>query len=120
MCNTCSGSSGCESSTTCVSKEIQYFDRSSCISDLLREPVPVRCLFREKSGVLEAERLQIKCQFFIMNLPLFRETEEFPFPAAFLAAVIVAVHMFPSTLGFRGIPDNLRVRTDQSVLSPAL
>ena len=119
MGNTCSCCRGCEGSAACVSKKIQHFDRSSGISDLLREPVPVCCLFRKKTGMFETKRLQVECKFFIMNLPLFRETEEFPFSTAFLTAVIVTIHMFPAAFCLRSIPDYLRIRTDQSVLSPA-
>ena len=120
MCNTCSGSSGCESSTTCVSKEIQYFDRSSCISDLLREPVPVRCLLREKAGVFEAERFQAEGQVFIVDLPLLRQMEKLPFSAALAASVIMAVFLFPARIFFFRVPDDLRVWSYQKVISPPL
>ena len=84
---TCCGS--CQGSTTCIRKKIQNPDFTTCMFDLVREPVPVCCLFREKSGVFKVKRLQIKCQIFIMDLPLLWQVEEFPFTAAFFATVVV-------------------------------
>ena len=50
------GCCGCESGTACIGKKIQYFYRASGVADLIAEPVPVGSLFREKSGMFEAER----------------------------------------------------------------
>ena len=57
MCNACSCCSSGKGSATGVGEEVQHFDRASGFTDLVTEPVPVSCLFREKTGVLEAERL---------------------------------------------------------------
>ena len=55
-----------------------------------------------------------------MNLPLLWETEELPFTAALFAAVIMPVHLFPTAVLLRRIPDDLRIRTDQQIITPAL
>ena len=55
-----------------------------------------------------------------MNLPLLRETEKFPFAAAFFASVIVSISGFPSLVCLWSVPDDLRVRTNQDIISPSL
>ena len=47
-----------------------------------------------------------------MDLPLLWQVEEFPFAAAFFAAVVVTVHVLPATVLLRSIPDDLRIRAD--------
>ena len=118
MCHLCTGCSRRECGAACIGEEIQHFYRTSCIADLIREPFPVRRLFREQSGVFEIERLQVKGQIFIMNLPLLREIEELPFSTAFFAAVIVRIPVLPSFLCLRGIPDHLRIRAHKEILPP--
>ena len=54
-----------------------------------------------------------------MDLPLLRQTEEFPFTAAFFAAVVMAVHVLPSLVDARGIPDHLGIRAHKDVVAPA-
>ena len=120
MGNLCAGSSRCKSCTSCVGKKIQYFDRTSCIADLVTKPVPVDCLLRKQSGMLEAEWFQVEGEMFIMEIPLLRKIKKLPFAAALFAAVIMCVHVFPAPAYLWGIPDNLRIRTDQGVFAPAL
>lgn len=62
----------------------------------------------------------MKGQLAVVNAPLLRKVEEFPFSAALFAAVIVAIRMLPSAVIFWGIPDDLRVRTYQKIVAPAL
>ena len=59
------------------------------------EPVPVCRLLREETGVLETEWLQVECELFVIYGPLLWQTEEFPFPAALIASVIVTVEFIP-------------------------
>ena len=119
MSDMCAGSGCCKCSSAGVGKQVQNFDRASGIADLITEPVPVRCLFREETGMFKAEWFQVECQFFVMDLPLLWKIEEFPFATAFFAAVVVTVHMLPVFFLFRGIPDDLRVRAYQCVITPA-
>ena len=109
----------CQRGPSGVGKKIEHFYGASGALDLFREPVPVGGLLREKTGVLEAEGLQIKGKRAVMNLPLFGKTEKLPFTAAFFAAVVVAVPVFPSSVFPRRIPDDLGIRTDQNIISPA-
>ena len=43
--------------------------------------------------------------------------EEFPLASALAAAVIMAVHLFPALVVSGGVPDNLRVRAHQQVIT---
>ena len=108
------GSAGCscsQSSAAGIGKKIQHLDRASRIADLFTEPVPVHSLLREKSCMLEAERLQIKSKVLVMKLPLMRQIKELPLTAATAASVIMSVHMLPATVFAGSIPDYLRVGT---------
>ena len=120
MCDLCSGSRRGQCSSAGVCKEVQDFDRTSGMPDLFGEPVPVCRLLGKQPRVFETERFQIKSQRTVVDLPLFRQTEKFPLTSAFFAAVIMSVHMFPSPVIFRSIPDNLGIRAYKDVLSPAL
>ena len=82
--------------------------------------VPVYSLLREKTGMLETEGFQMKSEIFVMKIPLLWEVKEFPFSAAFGAAVVVCIHFVPSRLCLWGIPDNLRIRTNQEIFAPSL
>ena len=53
-----------------------------------------------------------------MNLPLLRETEKFPFAAAFFASVIVSISGFPSLVCLWSVPDDLRVRNESGYNLP--
>ena len=108
-----------------VGKKIQHFHRPSRHTDLFREPVPVSRLLRKKPCMLKAERLQMKRQLFsgrkpVSDTPLLGQSEKFPFASAFGASVIVTAVLFPSVMFLRRIPDHLRIRTDQKIVSPAL
>ena len=124
MCYRSSSSCCSQCCATGISEQIQHFDRPSCISDLLREPGPVSCLFREQTRVFKAKGLQIECELlsrrkFIINAPLLRQIKELPLPTTFCASVIMAVHFFPASVLLLGIPDHLRIRTNQQIISPA-
>lgn len=69
--------------------------------------------------MFEAERLQVKGQPAVADLPLLGEIEELPFTAALLASVIMPVPVLPAAVGPQSIPDHLGIRTDQKILSPA-
>ena len=69
--------------------------------------------------MLEAERLQIKGEISVMDGPLLGQIKKFPLAAAFLAAVVVAVLLFPAGVCPGGIPDYLRVGPDQQVFAPS-
>ena len=53
-----------------------------------------------------------------MDLPLLWETKKLPFTATLFATVIMSVHLFPTAVLLRSIPDDLRVRTDKKIISP--
>ena len=108
---------GCSSG---VGKQVQDFDRTSGITDLFREPVPVCRLFGKEACMLETEWFQIKSKRAVMNLPLFRKTEELPFTAAFSAAVIMTVHVLPSSVVSGRVPDDLGIRPHKDIITPAL
>jgi hypothetical protein len=69
--------------------------------------------------VFEAEGFQVEGEMLIMKIPLLGKIKKLPFSAAFFASVIMGVHIFPAPAYLWGIPDNLRVRTDQDIFSPA-
>ena len=71
MRHSCSCGRCCQRCSTGIGKKVQYFYRASCISDLIRKPVPVHCLFRKKPRMLKAEGFQIEAKLFISDLPLF-------------------------------------------------
>ena len=112
-CGTCS--------TACVGKKIQNLHRAIGFLNDRREPVPVGSLFREQTGVLEAEWLQVerKAKVMVLNRPLLRQVKKLPFAAAFVVAVVMAVHLLPAFIRFWCIPDDLWVRAYKNVLSPA-
>lgn len=83
-----------------VGEQVQHFNRAVGTADQIAEPVPVRCLLREKAGVFEAERFQAEGQFFIVDLPLLRQMEKLPFSAALAASVIMAVFLFQPGFSF--------------------
>ena len=120
MSDLCAGSCSCECGAACVGEQIQDFDRAAGILDQVRKPVPVCRLLRKQSGMFETEWLQVESQRFIMNLPLLREIEKFPLAAAFFTAVIMSVFVLPARIVLRGVPDDLRVRTNERIISPAL
>ncbi len=55
-----------------------------------------------------------------MDGPLLGKIKKFPLPAALGAAVVMAVHFAPAALGLRRVPDDLRIGTDEKIISPAL
>ncbi len=84
-----------------------------------RKPVPVYRLFGKKSGMLEAERLQSESKLSVTDAPFLRQIKKLPFPAAFGAAVIVSVFLFPVFVSPWHIPYDLRVRAHQIKIAPA-
>ena len=70
--------------------------------------------------MFKAEGLQIECKVMICNGPLVGKIEDLPLPAAFIAAVVMSVGVLPASVRFGGIPDDLRIRTNQEVIAPAL
>ena len=69
--------------------------------------------------MLEAEGLEPESQAAVMDAPVIGQIEKLPFSAALFAAVIMGVGLFPF-FSPGGVPDDLRIRTDQPVLSPPL
>ncbi len=116
--------------TPCVGKKVEYPDPAGGIpvqglSDNRRGPVPVDGLFREEPGVFETEGLQMKCQVLaaeaaVLDIPFLGQPGEFPLSAAFRTSVIVSVWLFPAAVFPCGIPDHLRIRAYQYIISPAL
>ena len=58
-------------------------------------------------------------EVFVMEVPLLWQIKKLPFAAAFFASVIMSIHIMPATACLRGIPDYLRVRSDQDIFSPS-
>ena len=108
-----------KSCAACIGKKIQNFYRASRVSDLFRKPIPVCRLFGKESGMFKTKWFQIKCKRSIVNLPLLRQTEKFPFPAAFFTAVVMAVHLFPSFMILFRVPDYLRIGANKKIISPS-
>ena len=126
MCDACSCSCCSHGSSSGVGKQVQNLRLSSFRAGLLqdrREPVPVDRLLREKSGVLEAERLQHEMTLLTVSgvgdHPFLGKGEEFPVSATAFAAVIMSVRTIP-VMSLPGRPDYLRVGTDQTIFAPAL
>lgn len=120
MCDACACCGRCERCASRVGEQVQHFNRAVGTADQIAEPVPVRCLLREKAGVFEAERFQAEGQVFIVDLPLLRQMEKLPFSAALAASVIMTVFLFPARIFFFRVPDDLRVWSYQKVISPPL
>ena len=120
MCDACACCGRCERCASRVGEQVQHFNRAVGTTDQIAEPVPVRCLLREKAGVFKAERFQAEGQVFIVDLPLLRQMEKLPFSAALAASVIMAVFLFPARIFFFRVPDDLRVWSYQKVISPPL
>ena len=125
MCHRSSSSCCSQCCAAGIGEQVQHFDRPSCISDLLREPGAVSCLFREQTRMLKTKGLQIECKLlsrrkFIINAPLLRQIKELPLPTTFCASVIMAVFLFPARIFFFRVPDDLRVWSYQKVISPPL
>ena len=110
----------CKGGTACVGEEIQHLDRAAGIFDFFREPVPVCGLLREKTGVLEAEGLELEGKLLVVDAPLLWKIKKLPLSATLLAAVIMAVRMLPAVLLSWRIPDDLRIRAHEQVIAPAL
>ena len=55
-----------------------------------------------------------------MNAPLLWQREKLPFTASLAASMIMSVLFLPTRIGVRCVPYNLRVRTYQKIISPAL
>ena len=120
MSDRCSLRQSSAGSAARVGEKIQDPDGSSRFPDELSEPVPVGCLLRKEPGVLKTERLQVEDEIAVCDLPGLGQVEEFPAPAAFRAAVIVAVGILPASVLFFCLPDDLRVRTNQDIVAPSL
>ena len=69
--------------------------------------------------MFKTERLQIKNEIAIGNLPSLREIEKLPGPSAFRTPVIMTVRSFPSDMCFLSLPDDLGIRPDQEIVSPS-
>ena len=91
MGNGSSRGSGGKSSASCVGEKVQNFNRPPGVFNFFGKPVPVSGLFGKQSCVLEIKGLQVKSQIPVMDGPLLREIEKFPFAAAFFASVIMGV-----------------------------
>ena len=57
MGDLCAGFSGGHSGASGVGKQVQYLYGATCMGNQIGKPVPVDSLFREQTGMLEAEGL---------------------------------------------------------------
>ena len=114
-CGNCGAASIC--------KEIENLDGAAGVFYFplyyRREPVPVYCLFGKEPGVFEAEGLKVEMKVVVADLPFVRQIMEFPFAAAFFTAVVMTVRLIPAVFISLGVPDDLRVGTDEDIFSPA-
>ena len=62
----------------------------------------------------------MKGEIAVMNAPLVWKMKKFPFTAAFSAAVVMSVQMFPFFYFFWCIPDDLWIGAQQDIVSPPL
>ena len=74
--------------------------------------------------MLKAEGLQVKGELLsgwkgVSNLPLLRQIKELPLTTAFGTAMIMSIHLSPTLMFLRRIPDDLRIRAHQEIASPA-
>ena len=69
--------------------------------------------------MFESERFKIESQIVVTYLPFFGEIAKFPIAAAFIASVIVTVHITPALIGLFTIPYYLWVWTNQYIVAPA-
>ena len=70
--------------------------------------------------MLKAERLQMEGQLSIPDAPLVWQIKKFPFPSAFVAAVVMTVQMLPFLPFLLGVPDDLGIGAEKDIASPAL
>ena len=120
MGDLCAGLGGGDGGAACVGKEIEYFHlsaRGDGFADDLREPIPVDSLLGKEPGVFEVKGLEAEGEVAIVDGPLLGKVYEFPLAAAFFAAVVVRVWLFPLFAAGR-FPYNLRIRTDQLIAAP--
>ena len=106
----------------CIGEQVEDPDfsaRRDGPADQAGAPVPVDGLFREQARMLKTEGLEIEIEIPVMNDPFLGQVEEFPFPAAFAAPVVMTVGLFPLASPGR-FPDDLGIRTDQLIAAPEL
>ena len=124
-----------------IGKEVEDADLTApvlffCGADQTRKPVPVRGLFRKEPGVLKGERFQAEPVDIIAvcgrirdsaespgrvrDIPRLRQLADLPGAAAGILAVVDGVRTFPAPVFLFGLPDDLRVRADKDIVSPAL
>ena len=105
-----------------VCKQIQHLDLtafSHTLTDEFSEPVPVSCLLREKTGVLEGKGFQIEGEVTVGNGPLFRQVKELPLAAALIGTMVMCIQLPPLRGFFYILPDDLRIRAAEDIFSPA-
>ena len=108
--------------SACIGEQVEHLDLSAgrdSPADQPGAPVPVDGLFRKQACMLEAEGLEVEIEIPVMDDPFLGQVEEFPFPAAFAAPVVMAVGLFPLAAPGR-LPDNLGVGADQLIAAPEL
>ena len=107
-------------SSSRIGEQIQYFDRASGAADQSRCPVPIDCLLRKKSCMFKTKWFQMEGQIPVMDIPLLRQIKELPFSASLIASMIVRIFLLPLWGIMRCVPDHLRVRANQDIISPSL
>ena len=91
MGNGSSRGSGGKSSASCVGEKVQNFNWPPGVFYFLGKKQPLIRLVGEQNSVGLNKWLQVKSQIPVMDGPLLREIEKFPFAAAFFASVIMGV-----------------------------
>ena len=104
-----------------VGKEVQHPHRAVGRRHLFPDKVPVGSLLREHAGVLEVHGLHVEGQVVpVANLPPLGQLMVRPVSAAGIGADIAGIVLFPLGGGMGRAPDDLGIRANQNVFSPAL
>ena len=104
-----------------VGEEVQHFGRLAPPFQQLAHQVPVDRLLGKNSGVFKTHGLEPKGQPSIANFPnIGNGAKHLPPSAAFGAAVIPRVGLFPQGMCTSGLPDHLGIGPNEHNLTPTL
>ena len=117
----CPAGRSCQSCAAGIGKQVQHPYGAARRGHPFPNKVPVGRLLREYAGVLEVHGLDIKGQIVpVLDLPALRQMMVRPVSAPCRGTDIAGILLFPHRIAMRGAPDNLGVRANQDVFSPAL
>ena len=102
-----------------ISKKVQHADGTIRIFDFFARKIPVDGLLGEKPRVLEVHGLDLEFKILVAHDPALRQLILIPVSAAGGRAMIPSLCVAPAAIRTRRLPDRLRIRSHQNLLSPA-